>query len=480
MARQRRPVARKPGPVAAFLAVAAVYLAGWALLEGARAWRRPVRLGTLQPSYGHDQFVEIRLRTRDPELRARWGEASPRVAVFREGRLVRTIGGLEWLALRWDEGERAFVARWPCPWNAPAGRYELSLAGAGELGGRLLAGSFELERRKPNPLPPGFVALTLEGSKPLSGMSVRAPDGSRKDWRGLLDWAEYLEADAFWLDIGETPGSGSEEVWASDNFALVPAVAEECRKRGLALGLYAKSYLTMSKEPLGRYEYAWDVVEGKLLRTRAISLRDPERAKDIAALLARFKDVPGVRHLGLDYIRNALGGYELLDDFFAEMPGVRPPPGWDQLSREERMIWFHHKKVMRKDAGFVDAWQWWRAHRVGRVVRQVREAVGPDALLWAFSLTWQRGWHHGQDPVMMNDAGVDADALMLYEADEAQFETILRDFHRYVERPDAQLVVGDVVDWPLHQRSPRGPGELRRRLARGVDRIYADGAPAAG
>ena len=38
-----------------------------------------------------------------------------------------------------------------------------------------------------------------------------------------------------------------------------------------------------------------------------------------------------------------------------------------------------------------------------------------------------------------------------------------------------QLIVGDIVDWPLHQKDPAGPGEMYRRLAAAEDEIYADG-----
>ena len=80
---------------------------------------------------------------------------------------------------------------------------------------------------------------------------------------------------------------------------------------------------------------------------------------------------------------------------------------------------------------------------------------------------------------MFNDAGVDLSALMLYEADAEQYRVILSDWSRYLRRRDAQLLVGDVVDWPLHQRSPDGPGEFVRRTVRAVDGIHADG-PARG
>ena len=86
-------------------------------------------------------------------------------------------------------------------------------------------------------------------------------------------------------------------------------------------------------------------------------LRDGKRLSDVAAFLKPYADDPNVDWVGLDYIRNALGGYELVDDFVTEMPGVFVPPEWRKLSRDERMTWLARKKIMRRDMEFVEAWE---------------------------------------------------------------------------------------------------------------------------
>jgi hypothetical protein len=182
--------------------------------------------------------------------------------------------------------------------------------------------------------------------------------------------------------------------------------------------------------------------------------------------------------VGLDYIRNALGGVELVDDFVAEMPNLALPAEWNGLSKTERMLWLARKKAMRKDMALIDAWQWWRARRVALIVKEVKARLG-NKPLWAFTLTWDKGWHHGQDPVMMSDAGVDLDALMFYEADKAQYAQMLRDWNAYVRKGDVNLVPGNIFDWNLHQKDASGPAEFGRRLDAALDRVYADG-PAQG
>ncbi|MFA6029309.1 MAG: hypothetical protein WC969_05615 [Elusimicrobiota bacterium] len=455
------------------LAVYAAFFIGYRL---SRSWGA-VRLDAVRPAYHHDEFVEPRLRTRDPALRARWRAHAPRVRVLKDGRPVTTVGGLLELPLSWDASRAAWIGRWPCPWNAPAGRYALELSEPLEATKALRTGGFEILRRVPRPMPRRMAVATWESARPLASLKVKAPDGTLKDWRGLLDWAQFMGADAFWMLGGQTPGQGRGETWVAHNLPLIPEVARECHRRGLKFGVWAMFSLTMSSENrVPGYEYALEIEDGRPKTTRAISIRDERRAKDVARLLRGFAAIPEVDFVGLDYIRNALGGYELVDDFMAEMPEVPRPANWERMSREERMADFAKRKIARKDMRLVDSWQWWRAHRTAQAIRLIRRGLRSDKPLWAFTLTWDRGRHHGQDPVMFTDAGADACALMMYEADRTQYAQILKDWHAYARVGEVRLIVGNIVDWGLHQRAKDGPGEFRRRLDAAVGGIYADGA----
>jgi hypothetical protein len=241
-------------------------------------------------------------------------------------------------------------------------------------------------------------------------------------------------------------------------------------------GTYAMYSLTMSNTvKIPGYEYGLEIKDSQPAVTRAVSLNEKKRIDDVVDFLKPFANDPNVDFVGLDYIRNALGGYELVDDFVSEMPGVRVPVEWPKLTREERMVWLARKKVMRKDREFIDAWQWWRAHRVALIVHEIKRRLGDKKPLWAFTLTWDKGWHHGQDVVMMNDAGVDYDALMFYEADKPQFDAMMHDWHSYARRGDVQLIPGNIFDWGLHQKDPAGPAEFGRRLRYAIKDVYVDG-----
>jgi len=78
---------------------------------------------------------------------------------------------------------------------------------------------------------------------------------------------------------------------------------------------------------------------------------------------------------------------------------------------------------------------------------------------------------------MMNDAGADIIAVMLYEADLKQVDSLIEDWNKYVKKKDANLIVGDDYDWPLHQYTlnPAGPEDFYGRTLKAMENIYGDG-----
>lgn len=474
MRRPPRPPRQTAVLVGVFLlyaAVAATVYLGW---DKTKERRRLVFLRSEPAELLHHDFAELRVRVGDPQARERFAASPPRVAVTRDGEVAATVAGIREVTLR-RMAPGLWGGRWPVPWNAPTGEYRPVLVGADDLAERVRAEPFRVGRRKPQVAADGLVVATLERMVPLAEMRVKGPDGRETDWRGLLDWTQSLGGNAFWMAAGSTPGAEPGQVWLDPNRDLIPEVAKECRARGLKFGVYVLYSLTLDgKNRVPGYEYALDIENGRPVETRAISIRDRKRLDDVVDFLAPYARDPNVDFVGLDYIRNALGGVELVDDFVAEMPGVALPEGFKSLAREERMLWLARKKAMRKDDAFVDAWQWWRARRVALIVKEVKARLGGKPL-WAFTLTWDKGWHHGQDPVMMNDAGVDLDALMFYEADKPQYAAMVKDWGAYVRHGDVNLVPGNIYDWNLHQKDPAGPAEFGRRLDVALERVYADG-----
>ncbi|MFA5162354.1 MAG: hypothetical protein WC421_08920 [Elusimicrobiales bacterium] len=450
---------------ALWTAAAALCFCGFYIFH--RFWYNAVSLKAAAPVYYHDDIIKVRLSTRNRALLENWRLHPPVVRLA--GMNARPVGGMARFYM--TPVRNGWAGQMPCPWNAPPGSYRLELEGGCKY---LKAGNVEIARRVPAKMPPKFVVLTMEYAGDYRSLRMKLPDGTIGGKDAPARWAKHLGADAVWALVGKTSGVKGAP-WNTVDLASVREVGRQCHARGVKFGVWVMCYLTHIEKNnfFPRYQWAQEIENGRLKNVRAVSLRDGKRPDDIADLLIKFRDMPEVDYLGLDYIRNALGGYELMDDFYAEMPWAPRPENWDRLSPGGKTAAFAAMKVARKNKQFIDDWQWWRARSVARIVRHIKDRLGPSKPLWAFTLGWERGWQHGQDPPMINDAGADYDAVMLYEATSGQFAEMMSDWGGYLKSADVQLVAGNVIDWPLHQNA--GLGEYKSRFSRAMRRMYSDG-----
>jgi hypothetical protein len=440
----------------------------------------------LLAEFFHDEFVEWTLRTDSPPLQAALRGKSLWTWVEKEGVPVASVGGIDRVPLEFDDKKNRWRGTWPVPWNAPDGVYRIRLDTATVSAALppVVTKPFSVVSRPFQEIPPGFGAITLEALGTMN--NAPAPDGTRKDFTAMLDWADFIGADAVWVQGAESggyePKARETFPWHARSLSSLREWGRECDRRGLQFGVYVLCFLVGgSPEFSPDYRYGWTVQNGELVngldlkRRRGVSITDEKRVKDIAALLQRWRDLPEVDLVGLDYIRPVFGGFELVDDFVREMP-VDIPNTWSALSFKDRMRWLLQNRVHGTHA-FRDKWYWYRAHRTARVVREIKSALGDSKPLWAFTLSWEKGWHHGQDPVMMRDAGLDQDAIMLYEATSEQFGAIIRQWRSYVTRAQVNLTVGNTFDWVLHQRTlrPAGPEDFYNRSVNAVVGFHVDG-----
>jgi len=470
------------------LAFIVVYILIWVSGEYSKKFTTDLFAAPVKKNFTHDEFVKLKLWTNKKAVVSDLSKKTLKAFVKKNGEIIKTIGGKRHLNLRYNPTRGIWEGRWPCPWNTQEGTYEICLdTGTTQPYLKILTAPFSVIRIKRNKVKPGIGVLTLENLTALSKLRMRAPDGSIKNWEAIIDWAEFIGADAIWLLSGETSNQrrkyNEDFPWTSRYKSNLKAFGKECHRRGIKLGTYVMVFLTNSMpEVAPDYKYAWEYTDGELIDgskrrgRRSVSISDKKRVKDLIKIIKDYAALPEVDHLGLDYIRNALGGYELVD-MFAEDMEIDTPAGWEDMDFKDRMLWFAKKKVARKDENLLDQWQWWRAHTVANIVRQVKNAIGEKKPLWTFTLTWKKGWQHGQDPIMMNAAGADMDSLMLYEADKEQYDTLIKDWNEYVKIGQVNLIAGNIVDWPLHQRSinPAGPEEYLRRLILAIDHLYSDG-----
>jgi hypothetical protein len=145
-------------------------------------------------------------------------------------------------------------------------------------------------------------------------------------------------------------------------------------------------------------------------------------------------------------------------------------------TRRQRILWFARQIEIVKDKDTIERWRWWRAHKVASIIERIMDEAGITKPVWVYTLGWDHGREHGQDPVMFFDAGVSVDAVMLYEASRPQFVRLLGQWNRYVRSSEGNIFIGNCVDANLLD-SDRflPPDEFFRRNTEGYRNIVRDG-----
>jgi len=425
----------------------------------------------------------------------------PIIEVFYDGELQPTVGQVEALRPRYDHKHHHYVAWWPVPWRAKPGVYTVearcslpepeqwdwgkplkvkaskgTAAKSAALAEMVCRATFRLKGRRPARIPPGFCAVTWEGHIPTG--RVRKPDGSYGDWRALVDWAEYMGADALWCRGGITEVNRNwslsmEEPFAPVDDAMVRKLAHEAHRRGLRFGTWVVAYATFPhNRNAGKPPYRFAQIvrpDGSVTSHDFISLLDPDRPGHLAEFLHKKAQDPDIDMVGLDYFRPDRGGFEVTDQFARQMP-VKLPRDFFSRSQRERWKYVAHKVgyQWRSDPNFYEQWNWFRAHLLSQRLEEIRRKAQLTKPLWIFMFGWFHGQQIGQDPYMLTDAGADALAVMLYQVESLQhFELMTNQWREYMEAGNCNLLPGDQVDFFWHQKMTRprmAPEELYRRI----------------
>lgn len=247
--------------------------------------------------------------------------------------------------------------------------------------------------------------------------------------------------------------------------------------RGLLFGAYAYAYRTFGSPSL-LPPYAM-VRANDHPEAYIPSLLDTGRVRDLTAMVRELDANPNVDMIGFDYIRDGNVGFAAVDSFVDDMrPGV--PAGWSQMSAGSRQEWLRDQaSVWSSETARL--WDWWRAHRVALILRDIIRESGCQKPLWTFTLSWLHGQQHGQDPYMFTDAGVAIDAVMLYEYDsQRQFDAVVPGIRKtkqegswsvYSQASPMNLMFGNQVDFYSHQAttSPPAPQRFYERLITAMD-----------
>jgi hypothetical protein len=402
--------------------------------------------------------------------------------IYRDDRMFASAGKIFDIPFLQDT-ERRLKAVYLPDWNEREGFFEVQLF----YGDKQLITEdkmrFALKRRPLAAMKDGLMVVDLETNRSVRDTAFTNPEGKKTDYSALLQWAQFMKADALWLLAGETTTfsgrNADESPWDNGPLENLYLLKEKADDYGMQVGAYIMCFYVPGPHGVPfPYEagLGYNSEDDYLYPSKHISLNSEQRLVDIINLAKQFQKDPEIDYIGFDFIRTGrVDGYELVSEVVKET-NIRKPEHWEYLSNEDKIIWFARKIEVEKDPVIIEKWRWWRAHKVAEIVKRVIEEAQVTKPVWVYTLGWNHGKEHGQDPVMFFDAGVAIDAVMLYEANSAQFERLLNHWKRYINADEGNIIVGNCIDYKLLDSevfSP--PQELFRRNIEGYRNIMNNG-----
>jgi len=406
--------------------------------------------------------------------------------IYKNRRIIKTVGDTREIILKYDAKTGLWNGKWPIPWNPPLGEYKLLVKAMPNYPGPVLTAttSFEVIAKNPPEREKGFCAMLVEYGGNVLKKNIIGPNDKKGTWHNILRWTKYIGADALFILGGETETYNSyvthQTPFDPMKIKTVEKIAKFAKKEGLIFGAWIMSFGYQGKncDKLGyKPSLAFNPQTGQLFPSYMhISIGDKKRFNDLLTLVKRFDKNPNIDFIGIDYIRTGhLDGYEVADEVVRDM-NIPVPQNWDTMSSYQKAIWFATKVRIDNDDNIIEKWRWWRAHKVAEIVHNLIEYSGTKKPVWVFTLGWEHGKQHGQDPLMFTDAGVTYDAVMLYEANQNQFRQVLVDWEGYLSSKQANILVGESVDVTLldsNYLTP--PEEFVRRTSLGSKKITFGG-----
>jgi len=405
-----------------------------------------------------------------------FSEVHGEVVIYNNGEAVTTVGGKEKWVLKKDKDDRRLYGNWPIPYNPKPGTYvaELIVTSPEWKGSKVLHSAFTIPPLKPQGLYPGYATLTMEGGKQLINGAVPAIDGiDSMTAANALQWARYMGANCYAFLAGQT------SIWDhfnSADFPFNPGDFDLARKYGRAAheaGIKFAAYITTFKvvgdawsQAPYQFSMDYDQDSDQVVKTRFISIEDPKRRQDIIDILKRYDNEPLIDIIGMDYVRTGGAGYEMVDEFMNDL-NVPAPSGYGSMTKDDRIHWLAKTVGLDQNKEVTSLFEWWRAHKVALALKSILEEAKLSKPVFTFTLGWEQGHQHGQDPAMFVDAGVNYNHIMLYEGDRATLKSMNEHWPNYLTRSNGMYALGEMVDFNWVQKSldPPAPEELYNREA---------------
>lgn len=355
--------------------------------------------------------------------------------------------------LIWRKGDRPkeWIAYWFQGWKTPTGVYEADLYLDGE---KIDRAPFKVIAREAAPFNRTFVLINLESNIPTYERHIFDSYNRKTNFTaGLLDWMNYGGIDGFMNLSGETTGFNNvtpEKPWEYYSVKNLEVIGQAAHDRGKTVGAYIMCFYTPKSgwikagyRPAKAYSANSNGIY-TLYNSQFISFKDEKRFRDVVELAKYFNSLPYVDMIGFDFIRfGEHAGMENAAEFVRDM-NVATPQDWSTMTEDQQSIWLG--KYIRQGEKKANQWRVWQAHKTAEFIYRVRREAGLTKPAWAFTLSWDHGTHHGQDSYMMQDAGILADYVMLYEATPDMFEGLSTSWRTYTPAERLNYIPGNQFD----------------------------------
>jgi hypothetical protein len=365
------------------------------------------------------------------------------VEIFKDRKAIGTYLGP--LKIPFSRAKNDNFASWICGWKPETGTYDAVLY---YMGSPVMSSSFGIIARKPLPFKKNLTLLNLEYNQPLMKRTIYNSRFQKTDFTsGLIDWMNYGNIDAFFTLAGETTGWGNinkDMPWEYYPLKNLEIVGKAVSSSNKLVGAYIMCFYT-PKNGWAKAGYNPALGSGES-SGHFISFNDKKRFDDIVSLAKYLNGLDYVDFIGFDFIRfGELTGYENADEFIRDM-NIATPDGWENYTQNDRISWLGRKLQGSEDSPIKEQWILWIAHKTADFIYRVRNAAGITKPVWVFTLGWDHGREHGQDPFFFQDAGVFADFVMLYEATPDMFEAMNKSWTSYLSGEKLNYIPGNQID----------------------------------
>ncbi|HDS02282.1 MAG TPA: hypothetical protein ENN72_01070 [Firmicutes bacterium] len=362
----------------------------------------------------------------------------------------------------------------PLGFNAPCGAYTVLIDGDPQK-----KYHFIVTRRLPDPLPGDLFMWTVENGgwyDRLKGDFLREKEFSKGN---IERWMNRVGLNALHFMIGQTDSSDSDvdqtHPWLKGPLTTWKDFSRErpAPYKGGYIGCFLAFGNGHSKLPDYFFSFDFDPEKKTLFRNKFVSITDENRIKDILALARDLDKENSVDFVGLDYVRMGPGGFEHFKEF-SKIFDIDLPSGSERAQAS-----FIASHVRLGTVPYMrEKWRYFRAYKTAGFIRTVKNTI--EKPLFVFTLGWEQGHSHGQDPVMFSDAGADLIMVMFYEATHEEHDMMMTSWEEYLKRSGPlQLLAGQDVDVVLNDASDparQGPEEMLRRYEENLRVLHPSGS----